>query len=311
MRKSHENSQFQDLLQQLNSLNYTQLKQLRHNTETQISSNVVGQTISDREEKLTTCPHCDSHQLNRWGMTRQGIQRYRCKACSKTFNALSGTPLYRMRKPEKWLQYTQLMWDGKSLRKAAAELDINLKTSFRWRHAFLKNPHDQGCPKLTGIIEADETFVPESFKGKRKMPRPSRKRGGGQTVKVPVSLALDRIGDIAHKVLKHDSKSEIEAAIKPLIKSGSVLCTDGNLSYKSIATDLAIDHRSLVGLDNIRVIDDVYHIQTLNNYTMRWKSWMVKFHGVGTAYLENYLSWFRFMEQHKQHVEEDFVRAAL
>lgn len=306
-----KNSQFQALLQQINSLNYSQLKRLRHNTDAQISSNAVGQAISDREENLNICPHCHSDKLNRWGMTKQGIQRYHCKACSKTFNALSGTPLYRMRQPEKWLRYTQLMWDGKSLRKAASELDINLRTSFRWRHAFLKSPQNQGCSKLTGIIEADETFVPESFKGKRKMPRPSRKRGGGKTIKVPVSLALDRIGDIAHKVLKHDSKAEIESAIKSLIQSGSVLCTDGNLSYKSIANDLSVDHKRLIGLDNARVIDEVYHIQTLNNYTMRWKSWMVKFHGVGTEYLENYLSWFRFMEQHKQHAEDDFVRAAL
>ena len=304
-------SQFQSILQQINSLNYSQLKRLRHTTETQISSSVVGLAVSDREEKIKACPHCECQKLNRWGMTKQGVQRYRCKSCSKTFNALSGTPLYRMRQPEKWLQYTQLMWAGKSLRESASELDINLRTSFRWRHVFLNRPKKRGCFQLTGIIEADETFVPESFKGRRKMPRPSRKRGGGNTLKVPVSLALDRIGDIAHKVLKDDSKDEIEAAIKPLINPGSVLCTDGNLSYISIANDLAVDHKRLIGLDNIRVINDVYHIQTVNNYTMRWKSWMVRFHGVGTAYLENYLSWFRFMEQHKPHAEDDFIRAAL
>jgi hypothetical protein len=32
---------------------------------------------------------------------------------------------------------------------------------------------------LTGIVEGDETFILESFKGKRSdMPRKSRKRGG-------------------------------------------------------------------------------------------------------------------------------------
>lgn len=306
-----KNNQFQYLLQQIPSLNYSQLKQIRHTTEEKISENTVGQAISNREEIIKTCPLCGSQKLNRWGRTKQGIQRFRCKSCSKTFNALSGTPLYRMRNPEKWLRYTLLMWSGKSLRAAASELGINLRTSFRWRHTFLKGPSKQGCSKLIGIIEADETFIPESFKGKRQMSRPPRNRGGGKTVKVPISLALDRVGDIAHKVLKNDSKSEIELAIKTLIVSGSVLCTDGNLSYKGIASDLSIDHKRLIGSDKKRVLDEVYHIQTLNNYTMRWKSWLVRFQGVGTEYLEHYLTWFRFMEQHKQHSEEDWIRAAL
>ena len=64
-------------------------------------------------------------------------------------------------------------------------------------------------------------------------------------------------------------------------------------------------------MDNQRVIESVYHIQTLNNYMMRWKSWLKRFCGVGTDYLENYLSWFRFMAQNKEHSEEVWVECAL
>ncbi|NRB38087.1 MAG: IS1595 family transposase [Pseudomonadales bacterium] len=305
------NKQFQSFLHKIGSLNYSQLKQLRHSTDTQISSNIVGQAISDREEAISVCPHCDSRKLNRWGMTKQGIQRFRCKSCSKTFNALSGTPLYRMRHPEKWAKYTELMWNGVSLRAAAKELDINLRTSFRWRHVFLKKPNSPECERLIGIIEADETFIPESFKGRKVTSRKPRKRGGGNTDKVPVLMALDRAGDISHKVLERDTQSELKAVLKPIIAPGSVLCTDGNLSYKGIAKDLGVDHKRLIAMDKKRVIDGIYHIQTLNNYMMRWKSWLVRFHGVGTGYLENYLSWFRFMEQHVPHQEKDWIKAAL
>lgn len=303
--------QFQSILHNLSSLNYSQLKQLRHSTEIQISTNLVGQAISDREEDISSCPHCDSHHLNRWGMTKQGIQRFRCKSCDKTFNALSGTPLYRMRKPEKWIKYTQLMWLGVSLRKAAVELNINLRTSFRWRHAFLKKPSVASCSRLIGIIEADETFMPESFKGKAVTTRKPRKRGGGDTHRIPILIALDRAGYVSHKVLKHDTLEELDAALTPLIAPGSVLCTDGNLSYKVIAKKLDVDHKRLIAQDKERVIDGVYHIQTLNNYMMRWKTWLSRFHGVGTAYLEHYLSWFRFMEQHTTYKEQVWIKAAL
>ena len=99
-------------------------------------------------------------------MTKQGIQRFKCKSCSKTFNALAGSPLYRMKKSEKWVEYTRLMWHGASLRNTANELEINLRTSFRWRHIFLKKPANIVIPQLTGIIEVDDTLLPESFKGK-------------------------------------------------------------------------------------------------------------------------------------------------
>jgi transposase-like protein len=101
--------QFQNILHHVTNLNYSQLKKLRHEVESNIASNQVGQAIADHEETISHCLHCNSHQLNRWGMTRQGIQRFKCKSCNKTVNALADSPLYRMKKSEKWIEYTTLM----------------------------------------------------------------------------------------------------------------------------------------------------------------------------------------------------------
>jgi hypothetical protein len=67
-----------------------------------------------------------------------------------------------------------------------------------------------------------------------------------------------------------------------------VLCSDDNLSSKCIAKELNIDHKLLVDTDNLYVIDGIYHIQTLNNYMKRFKGWLKRFNGIGTAYIENY-----------------------
>jgi transposase-like protein len=303
--------QFQNILHHVPNLDYSQLKKLRHQVELNISSNQVGQAIAEHEEIISHCLYCDSHKLNRWGMTKQGIQRFKCKACNKTFNALADSPLYRMKKAEKWVEYTKLMWGGVSLRKSANALNITLRTSFRWRHIFIKAPASFNPSELTGVIEADETFLPESFKGKRVIERTSRKRGGGKIKQVPIFIALDRSGAVSHKVLERNTKDNIQIQLKPLLSSGSVLCTDGNLSYKGIAKDLDIDHKRLIGLDNQRVIEGIYHIQTLNNYMMRWKAWLRRFNGVGTAYIENYLSWFRFMEDNAEHSDQTWIKEAL
>ncbi len=128
---------------------------------------------------------------------------------------------------------------------------------------------------------------------------------------MPILIALDRSGAITHQVLERNTRENIQAALTPLLGEGSVLCTDGNQSYRGIARDLNVDHKRLIGLDNQRVIDDIYHIQTLNNYMMRWKTWLARFNGVGKAYIPNYLSWFRFMEQHNEYTEQTWIREAL
>ena len=197
----------------IEDLSYAELKRLNHQIEFHLSKDEVGQVLAKHENEISNCPHCNSHVLSRWGNTSQGKQRYRCKNCYKTFSTLTGTSLFRMKKPGKWLKYIECMCLSNSLRYAANKLDINLKTAFRWRHPFLKSPSEHKPTKLAGIIEADETFVPESFKGSKKMLRESRRRGGGNPPKVPILLALDRNGAISHQVLKRDTKEAVDVNI--------------------------------------------------------------------------------------------------
>ncbi len=44
------------------------------------------------------CPHCACPRLRRSGFA-SGLQRYRCLYCRRSFNALTGTALARLRKP--------------------------------------------------------------------------------------------------------------------------------------------------------------------------------------------------------------------
>ncbi|SGZ06101.1 IS1595 family transposase [Moritella viscosa] len=297
----------------IEDLSYVELKRLNHQIDFHLSKDEVGQILAKYENEISNCPHCNGHVLSRWGSTMQGKQRYRCNACHKTFSTLTGTSLFRMKIPGKWLKYIECMCLSNSLRYAANKLDINLKTAFRWRHRFLKSPSEHKPTELLGIIEADETFVPESFKGSKKMLRESRKRGGGNPPKVPILLALDRNGTISHQVLKRDTKEELSLALTPLLSPDSVLCTDGNLSYQSIVKELGfnIDHKRLISLDNQKVIDKIYHIQTLNNFMMRWKTWMKRFYGVGTGYMEHYIAWFIFMENKASCENKNWLNEAL
>ena len=42
------------------------------------------------------CPYCDAKEVRPW-VRASGLARYRCTDCRRTFNALTGTPLARLR----------------------------------------------------------------------------------------------------------------------------------------------------------------------------------------------------------------------
>src|SRR5690349_18636323 len=124
------------------------------------------------EEAFTAaprCPHCAATALQRWGHA-SGLRRYRCAACRRTFNALTGTSLARLRKKACWPRYGEALAAGMTLAKAAAHCGVHLSTSFRWRHRFLRAPAATR-EALGGVVEADETSFRRSHKGSRRWRR--------------------------------------------------------------------------------------------------------------------------------------------
>ena len=114
------------------------------------------------------CPHCTAQCIHRHGMAR-GLQRYKCLSCARTFNALTGTPLTRLRKRDRWLSFARSLAASESVRAAAARAGIDPSASFRWRHRFLQAQKGLKDLRLTGIVEVDECFILHSRKGERRL----------------------------------------------------------------------------------------------------------------------------------------------
>jgi len=259
-----------------------------------------------RLEEITAsqpiCPHCHHEKPYKWG-TMNGRQRYRCRACGKTFTSLTGTPLSRLRMSERWLPYAESMMDAETLRVAAKKCRINLATSFRWRHRFLHLVDYLKSSELGGIVEADETLMRESFKGKRNLnQRKSRKRGtdkhGVKWIKVMV--LRDRNRNEADFVMKRFTLRKLERCLLPRLQPGAVLCSDGHLNYEALAAKHHVLHKPINSSASQRVREEIFHIQGVNAYHSRLKGWMERFHGVATKYLHRYLGWFRWFEQTKE-----------
>ena len=96
------------------------------------------------------CPACQANNPCRHGQDR-GVQSYRCCSCRRTFTALSGTPLSRLRQRAKWLDYLDKMLDTKSVRASADAVGVHRNTSFRWSHRFLDLTKHDRAERLAGI----------------------------------------------------------------------------------------------------------------------------------------------------------------
>jgi transposase-like protein len=247
------------------------------------------------------CPHCAGERIVRNG-TANGLQRYKCRDCGQTFNALTGTPLARLRHKGKWLDQTGALADGLTVHRAAERLGVAPSTAFRWRHRFLSVPRGVKPAVLAGVAEIDETYVLESFKGQKVVGRVARKRGGSAAKRglsreqIPILVARDRSGTTTDYVLTDSRKGAVMAVLKPLLPADAVVCTDGGGSIGQAVKDLGLEHHAVVTSKGVHAIG-AWHIQNVNSYHGRFKGWMRRFHGVATSYLENYLGWFRALDR--------------
>ena len=301
--------ELKQLLAQTDKLTPSQREQLMAHLVTGVALNQASAIVQGRMAEQPGCPKCRAEHVVRNGQA-DGPQRYKCRGCGVTFNALTGTPLARLRHRDKWLEQAQAMSEGLSVRKAAARMQVHRTTAFRWRHRFLVLPREVKANKLAGVAEADETYVLRSYKGQRRellsqQTRKPRRRGGKAAKRglsaeqVPILVLRNRTGQTTDHVLQAANKRCVTEVLQPALANDAVLCTDGSGMLARVATELGIEHHAVNTLRGEHT-RGAWHIQNVNAYHSRFKQWMRRFNGVATSYLANYLGWFRALDRNAQ-----------
>jgi transposase-like protein len=279
---------------------------------------LAASAAAQRRIENAGCPHCASRHLQHWGRA-SGLPRYRCRECRRTFNGLTGTPMAHLRKKERWAAQAAALIAGESLVKAAKRCGVAETTAFRWRHRFLAASALDKPTRLSGIVEADETFILESFKGRRSdLPRPARKRGGKAAKRglsaeqITVLVARDRNGATTDAVLPKLNRASVTAALGGVVTPDNQLCCDGGKAIVGFARKGGIPCQILPSPGGPRPEAPNLHINNINGYHSRLKEWLRPFHGVATKYLDTYLGWRRIAEARGDGVQPaDWLRSAV
>jgi transposase-like protein len=173
--------------------------------------------------KPAACVHCGGVALRPWGATRAGVPRLRCAGCRRTFTALTGTLLARIRRPDRLLIVLADMLSAapSSCRALAARLGLDRMTVWTWRgriaRALAATVTATAITSARGAAAAAALSLRESRKASRewvrherdpaRYPRPDRLRWydyprlrlappNDPRFRVPVRLVADREGGL-------------------------------------------------------------------------------------------------------------------
>lgn len=246
------------------------------------------------------CPHCESRSVIRWGRFL-GRQRYKCSACARTFNDLTGSPAAYSKRLELWQAYGACMIIGLSIRRSAKRVGIHPSTAFRWRHRICSALRSNDDTSLGGWVELGYYGIPFSEKGRRQLGRPARRRGPrfrnlpiGPS-RVSVLAACDRRGgvwtDMCHSPVPNAAawQGALESQLAPSV---AFTAKPGRFSACAVFARRVAASYEPARLGGRRR-SPLAHVHGVSRYVRDLRSWMLRFRGVATRYLPNYLAWHR------------------
>jgi transposase-like protein len=247
------------------------------------------------------CPHCgvinnatyltpkSGYRKTRTGnISYRRVWQCREEGCGQQFSVLIGTVMKDSKIPlSKWLLAMHLMCSGKngiSAHELHRTLGITYKSAWfmahRIRYAVAAPPQD----KLSGIVEADETYVG----GKQK-----RSEGTPLSNKTPVFTLVQRNGEAHSQVMHYVTGENVGRMLHEQVDFDTRLMTDESAVYRDAGRQFD-SHETVKHSQDEYVRGDVYTNTAEGYFSQLKRSIDGTYHHVSEHHLHRYLSEFDF-----------------
>lgn len=165
--------------------------------------------------------------------------RYKCRISNKYFNVRTGTMFEDSKVPlQKWFFAIHIISSHKkgiSSHQLSRDIEVTQKTAWFMLQRIRKSMHKPMFEgKLTGVIEADETFVGGKNFNRHKDKKVPKAQGRSYKDKTPVFGLLQRNGMLYACVIPDTKLKTIQPIIHKVIEQGSTLMTDEWLAYNGL-----------------------------------------------------------------------------
>ena len=208
------------------------------------------------------CPNCQGKRLS-FLKTRL---MWTCLACRKQFSVKVGTIFEDSAIPlKKWLVAMWLVGNcknGISSHEMGRHLKVTQRTAWFMNHRIRYAMHTGSINKMTGTVEADETFVGGAARFMHADKRAEKIHGRGPEGKAIVFGLLEReTGKVKTSVVGARRKHHLHAEIRENVAPGAELNTDALKSYDGLDeyTHKVVDHAE-------RYVDGTVHTNRLENF---------------------------------------------
>ena len=178
------------------------------------------------------CLRCESPKIGRLAKRKQ----YECSACGYQFSVRTGTVFHDSHLPLwKWFVATYLICESKkgiSANQLKRTLGCAYKTAWYLCHR-IRSAMTQDETMLTGIVEADETYVGGKAPRSRTKQEAARHRRDNKTV---VLGAVQRGGKIRLRVAPDAKSGTVKGFLADVVADDAeAIYTDSHRSYRGIA----------------------------------------------------------------------------
>jgi transposase-like protein len=179
------------------------------------------------------CPVCEAKEVSYLSTRRL----WKCKKCKKQFSVKVGTIMEDSAiSLDKWLATIWLIANAKngiSSYEIHRALGVTQKSGWFLLHRIRLAMQTGTFKKLSGPVEADETYIGGLSKNRHKSKREAAGKWN-QSQKVGVMGILERGGEVRTRIIDNADRPTLQGEIKRQVEKGAELFTDAWQSYKGL-----------------------------------------------------------------------------
>ena len=267
---------------------------------------------SQRWEGKPGCPRCGD--MNVYQMQdsktgqRQANYRWRCRGCKQQFTVRTGT-VFEDSKIE-LRHWCYAYWRAATSKKGVSALEIHRQTGLSYKSAlFMLNRirfamADSATPPLTGIVEADETYIG----GK---PRHKSHKQGPKGTKPAVMAMVQRDGHVKTQVVANVTAKTVRKVLTENVDKSSRLMTDEHPSYIGVGRTFQGGHDTVTHSLYEYARGDVTTNTVEGFFSLVKRSLNGIYHAVSKEHLHRYLAEIEFRYNNRKLEDGERIQAAI